>query len=139
MYFKKKYPKSLDRDYFSLFFNELIKYKADDAIHTASMMTIESIISGLKLLKYRIEIIILTGGGRKNLFIKRNLQKILNKKKIKITNIENYHINGDMVEAQMFGYLGVRSIKKLPLSTPSTTGVRTSTTGGIKYGKLIED
>ena len=38
--------------------------------------------------------------------------------------------NGDMVEAQMFGYLAVRSIKKLPLSLPSTTGVKKQTTGG---------
>lgn len=39
----------------------------------------------------------------------------------------------------MFGYLAVRSIKKLPLSLPTTTGVYSATTGGIKYGKLIKN
>ena len=138
LYFKKNYPKSLDRNYFNIFFKKLIKYKANDALHTASMMTVFSIINGLKLLKYKIEIIILTGGGRKNLFIKRQQKKKLRLKKIKITNIENYGFNGDMLESQMFGYLAVRSIKKLPLSTPSTTGVISSITGGVRNGKLIK-
>ena len=137
IYFKKTYPKSLDRNHFILFFNELIKNKANDAIHTASIMTVYSIINGLNLIKEKIELIILTGGGRKNLFIKKNLQKKLKSKNIKIMNIENYGLNGDMVEAQMFGYLAVRSLKKLPLSLPSTTGVKKSKTGGIKYGRLI--
>ena len=75
IFFKQKYPKSLDRNYFILFFKELIKYKANDAIHTASMMTVYSIISGLNLLKHNIELIILTGGGRKNLFIKKKYKK----------------------------------------------------------------
>ena len=44
-----------------------------------------------------------------------------------------------MLEAQMFGYLAVRSIKKLPLSLPSTTGVKKPKTGGIMYGKLIKN
>ncbi len=137
-YFKKKYPKSLDRDYFNLFFKELIKYNANDAIYTASIMTIDAIVNGLKLLKKEIKLIILTGGGRKNLFIKKKLKKILLKDKIKIINIENYGLNGNMIEAQMFGYLAVRSHKKLPLSLPSTTGVNSPKTGGIKYGKLIK-
>ena len=139
IFFKQKYPKSLDRNYFILFFKELIKYKANDAIHTASMMTVYSIISGLNLLKHKIELIILTGGGRKNLFIKKKLQKFIKSHNIKIANIDNYGFNGDMVEAQMFGYLAVRSIKKLPLSLPSTTGVKKPKTGGIMYGKLIKN
>lgn len=138
-YFKKKYPKSLDRGYFNSYFKELINYKANDSIHTATMLTIISIINGLKLLKNRIEMIILTGGGRKNLFMKRSLKKELKDKNIKILDIESFGLNGDMVEAQMFGYLAVRSIKKLPLSLPSTTGVIFAKTGGIKYGRLIKN
>ena len=136
IYFKKQYPKSLDRNYFSFFFKELIKYEANDAIHTASLMAISSILSGLKLLKHRIELVILTGGGRKNLFIKKKLKKFLKQQNINIINIDKYGFDGDMVEAQMFGYLAVRSLKKLPLSIPSTTGVKKAISGGIKFGKL---
>ena len=131
IYFKRKFPKSLDRYYFNNFYNELIEYNANDALHTASVLTVLSIIKGLKLLKYKINKIILTGGGRKNLFIKKNLYKYLNSKNIKIVDIENYGLNGDFIEAQMFGYLAVRTLKNLPLSLPSTTGVKIPTNGGV--------
>ena len=44
--------------------------------------------------------------------------------------------NGDLLEAQMFGYLAVRSLKKMPLSLPSTTGVKKPVSGGILNGKI---
>ena len=47
------------------------------------MMTVSSIIQGLQLLKHKIEVVILTGGGRKNLFIKKKLRKDSNKEKYK--------------------------------------------------------
>ena len=138
-YFKKNYPKSLDRDYFIYFYKELIRYKDNDAIHTASMMTISGMIKSLKLLRNKIELIILTGGGRKNLFIKKKLKTILKSKNIKVINIDNYGLNGNMIEAQMFGYLAIRSLKKLTISTPSTTGVQKPISGGVKYGKLVKN
>ena len=120
-------------------YKELCKFNANDAIHTASMMSVYCITDGIKLIKEKIEIIILTGGGRKNLFIKKNLNKVLKHRNINVKNIEIFKYNGDMIEAQMFGYLAVRSLKKLPLSLPSTTGVIKAVSGGIKYGKLIKD
>ena len=136
IFFKKKYPKSLDRNYFHLFFVALSKHHPNDAIHTASMMTVYGIIQSLNLIKHKINLIILTGGGRKNLFITSSLKNKLKLKGIKIINIEKFGFNGDMLEAQMFGYLAVRSLKKLPLSLPTTTGVRKPTTGGVIYGKI---
>ena len=135
-YFTKKYPKSLDRNYFHLSFNELIKHNSNDAIHTASMMAVFSVISGLQFIREKINLVILTGGGRKNLFLTKNIKKELKLKAIKLTNIEEYGFNGDMIEAQMFGYLAVRSLKKLPLSLPTTTGVIKPKTGGVMYGKI---
>ena len=38
--------------------------------------------------------------------------------------------DGDAIEAQAFGFLAVRSLRGLPLSLPSTTGVPVPTTGG---------
>jgi anhydro-N-acetylmuramic acid kinase len=37
---------------------------------------------------------------------------------------------GDALEAQAFGYLAVRSVRGLPLSLPSTTGVSRPISGG---------
>ena len=139
LYFKKKFPKSLDRDHFNYFFKILKKYKPNDAIYTASIMTIYSIMIGLKLLRKKISLLVLTGGGRKNLFLIKKLKKETLLKKIEILNIDELGFNGDLVEAQMFGYLAVRSVKKLTISLPSTTGVNKAISGGKIYGKLTKN
>jgi anhydro-N-acetylmuramic acid kinase len=36
----------------------------------------------------------------------------------------------DLLEAQLFAYLAVRSIRNLPLSFPKTTNVSSAMTGG---------
>jgi len=54
-------------------------------------------------------------------------------KNIKVSLIDKYGFNGDLIESQMFAYLAVRSIKKLPISIPSTTGVNHPISGGILY------
>ena len=73
----------------------------------------------------------MTGGGRKNKFLISQLKKL--NKDLKVSLIDDYGFNGDLIESQMFAYIGVRSIKKLILSTPYTTGVRKSVTGGSIY------
>jgi anhydro-N-acetylmuramic acid kinase len=41
--------------------------------------------------------------------------------------------DGDLIEAQCFGYLAVRSTLGLPLSLPTTTGVPAPMTGGVLW------
>ena len=68
--------------------------------------------------------------------IEETPSKILDKnirKDIKFSIIDEYKFNGDLIEAQMFAYIGVRSVKKLILSSPYTTGVTKSLTGGKLY------
>jgi len=50
---------------------------------------------------------------------------------IKLTMIDDLGIDGDFVESQAFAYLAIRSYLKLPISFPSTTGVKKDCTGGI--------
>jgi anhydro-N-acetylmuramic acid kinase len=40
---------------------------------------------------------------------------------------------GDFIEAEAFGYLAVRSVRGLPLSLPSTTGVPYPMPGGTLH------
>ena len=84
----------------------------------------------LKNKKFNIEKILLTGGGRKNKLLKEILVNKLNKK---IELIDKYKINGDLVEAQMFAYIGMRSFKNLEISNKNTTGVKKNLSGGILY------
>ena len=133
IYFKLNYPKSLDREYFKKYYNLLIKLKNNDSIATASMLTIEAINLGIKLSNKKIKEIFLTGGGRKNIFIFKNLKKLLINKNIKVINIDKLNLNGDMLESQAFAYIAVRSYLKLPISIPTTTGVKKPLSGGKLY------
>ncbi len=132
-FYSLNYPKSLDRQYFNKYFNKLTSINSKDSIHTGSMITILSITNCIKSINKKFKKIILTGGGRKNLFVYNSLKRILSREKIQLSIIDKYGLNGDMIESQMFGYLAVRSHKKLPLSIPTTTGVKKPMSGGILY------
>ena len=131
-FFKKNFPKSLDRNNFHYLFKKLKKLRSYDALNTSSNFTIHSII---KLIENKIceniNEFILTGGGRKNKYILNSLKNL--RKDIQFSIIDDYKFNGDLLEAQMFAYIGVRSIKKLILSSKSTTGVKKSISGGKLY------
>ena len=72
--------------------------------------------------------ILVCGGGRKNTFLMKSIQK---KIKLELLNIDDFGINGDFVESQAFAYLAIRSILKLPISFPDTTGCKEPCTGGV--------
>ena len=48
-----------------------------------------------------------------------------------VAPVESCGWDGDALEAQAFAYLAVRSLKGLPITLPSTTGVREDLTGGV--------
>ena len=78
--------------------------------------------------------VLLCGGGRKNETLINKIKKITTKN-IFFQPIDDYGINGDFVESQAFAFLAIRSILKLPLTFPTTTGCKEPSTGGeiIRY------
>ena len=51
-----------------------------------------------------------------------------------VAPVEDAGLDGDMLEAQAFGYLAVRVARGLATSCPATTGVRAAVSGGeISY------
>ena len=72
-----------------------------------------------------------TTSGRKNKMLIQLLKVSI--KTVNINLIDKYKLNGDLIEAQMFAYIGVRSLKKNIISLPTTTGVKRGITGGIIY------
>ena len=70
------------------------------------------------------------GGGRKNSFLMKNIIDNFKNKKAKLTNIDQYGLDGDYIESQCFAYLAVRKYLELPISFPSTTGCKNPTIGG---------
>ncbi|MHB0678460.1 anhydro-N-acetylmuramic acid kinase, partial [Roseomonas mucosa] len=49
---------------------------------------------------------------------------------VPVEAVEAVGWNGDFLEAQCFGFLALRSLRGLPLSLPSTTGVPAPMPGG---------
>ena len=78
--------------------------------------------------------VLVCGGGRKNQVLLEKIEKNI-LKNITIQPIDKYGINGDFVESQAFAFLAIRSILKLPISFPETTGCSKPSTGGnlIEY------
>ena len=125
-YYSKKFPKSLDIKYFKL--NNIKKLNFLDGCTTLSMLTVDSICLALNSLNKTPNLILISGGGRKNKFIIRNIKKKI-KKSIKL--IDDFNFNGDFIESQAFAYLAIRSFLKKHLTLPSTTGVKKPSSGGI--------
>ncbi len=77
--------------------------------------------------------IYVSGGGRKNKFLIKKIEKKINNK---INMIDNLDLNGDFVESQAFAFLGIRSLLNLPISFPETTGCKEPSSGGVSVSNF---
>jgi len=127
-YFDRQPPKSLDRNHFAAQLESL--QNAKDSLATLTECTVQSIIGSQKYFPKPVKRWLITGGGRKNGYMIRRLQEQLS---TSVEPIEAVGLDGDMVEAQAFAYLAVRSLYQLPLTFPKTTGVKEATLGGVFY------
>ena len=134
-FFKKPPPKSLDRQTFLYFYNELTKknYSAHHIMATLAELTVETIVTSLEFLPKKVENIIITGGGYRNIHL---MDRLKDKLKIQIFNEKQIGLNFDYIEAELIAYLSARSIYKLPFTFPSTTGVSKPSSGGKLYKYL---
>ena len=71
---------------------------------------------------------IVSGGGARNPTLMRMLAERLAPARVQTADDAGWSI--DALEAQAFAYLAVRALDQLPLSLPTTTGVKMPTTGG---------
>ncbi len=124
-YFSLNIPKSLDRNEFS--FTPTNKLSDADGAATLTAFTAESIAMSKNFLPKSPLLWLVTGGGRHNDAILRDLRFRLGEN---VQTVEEVGWKGDAIEAQAFAYLAVRSVLGLPLSFPSTTGVRSPVSGG---------
>mgnify|MGYP001996045567 CR=1 FL=1 len=134
-FFKKKPPKSLDRNTFLYFYDQLVnkKYSVNDIMATLAELTVETIVASLELLPKKVKNIIITGGGYRNIHL---INRLKDRLKINIFNEKQLGINFDYIEAELIAYLSARSIYNLPLTFPSTTGVLKPLSGGKLYKYL---
>jgi anhydro-N-acetylmuramic acid kinase len=100
---------------------------------TASIIAEELISSFLKF-DTEIREILICGGGRKNTYLLKKIKKNLSSN-LNLKLVDDYEVNGDFIESQAFAFLAIRSMLKLPISFPNTTGCVKPCTGG----ELIEN
>jgi anhydro-N-acetylmuramic acid kinase len=128
-FFEKSGPKSLDRNDFTL---DLARgLELADGARTLAAVSAEAILKSVDHLPARPKLWIVCGGGRKNPHIVGDLSAGADRKGAKVIVAEDAEINGDATEAEAWAYLAVRSVKKLPLTFPTTTGCSEPVTGGV--------
>ena len=126
-YFGRPAPKSLDRDDFKALLQMVEALPDADAVATVAGVAIASVVAGLALCPARPSRLLVTGGGRHNATLMALLSAAAD---IPVGPVEAVGLDGDMMEAQAFGYLAVRAARGLSLSAPGTTGVPHPLTGG---------
>ncbi len=124
-YFDRPPPKSLDREDFNL--DLLNGIAVADGAATLCAVTAACVAAARTHLPTPPRRWLVTGGGRHNPVIMAMLGARLG---MPAEPVEAVGWNGDALEAEAFAYLAVRALLGLPLSLPSTTGVRAPTSGG---------
>ncbi|XSG82760.1 MAG: anhydro-N-acetylmuramic acid kinase [Methyloligella sp. ZOD6] len=124
-YYQRKPPKSLDRyDLPGLKASEL---SLEDGAATLVALTAREIVAAADYLPARPRRWVLAGGGAKNPAI---VQAIAEAVREPVTSADEMGWSAEHFEAEAFAFLAVRALRKLPLTYPSTTGVRRPLTGG---------
>jgi anhydro-N-acetylmuramic acid kinase len=124
-FFAKTPPKSLDRLDFG--YDAVKGLSPEDGAATLTAFTAASIAKAREHFSDMPTTWIVCGGGRHNPVLMNNLRSRVN---APVLSAEDAGWNGDFIEAEAFAYLAVRSVKGLPLSLPTTTGVAQPMTGG---------
>lgn len=123
-YFSQPYPKSLDRNAFSL--SPIAQLSLEDGAATLTELTARSIALAARYTPTPPKQWIFCGGGVHNTELVKRLRQ-------NCGNVILSHELGwdnDGLEAQAFAYFAVRRLKNLPLTFPETTGCMRPVTGG---------
>ncbi|MGI9415851.1 MAG: anhydro-N-acetylmuramic acid kinase [Hyphomicrobiales bacterium] len=127
-YFDRPPPKSLDRFDFSL--EPVRELSLEDGAATLVAFTAASVARAVRHLPAAPELWIVCGGGRRNPAVMAHLTEALD---AQVQSAEQAGFDGDTIEAEAFAFMAVRSLKGLPLSFPTTTGVAEPVTGGVLH------
>lgn len=127
-YFERRPPKSLDRDDFARHADRLTAPLAPaDGAATLAAFTAQAVAEARKHFPEPPLWWLVCGGGAHNPLIMARLRELL---EVPVDPVEVLGWDGDVLEAQAFAYLAVRVLRGLPLTLPTTTGVRAPTKGG---------
>ena len=125
-FFRLPWPKSLDRNAFSR--APVAHLSNEDGAATLTAFTAASLATVVDGLPEAPKLWVVSGGGARNATLMTMLRACLPGP---VRTAREVGWSEEAVEAQAFAYLAVRSLKGLPLTFPTTTGVPAPTTGGV--------
>jgi anhydro-N-acetylmuramic acid kinase len=131
-FFSRAAPKSLDRNAFRHWVAEegrLAEKSTEDGVATLTAITAAATARSIKALPRVPASWIVAGGGTRNPILMKMLADRLSPAPMDTAAAVGWSADG--LEAQAFAYLAVRTIKGLPITFPSTTGVARPLTGGV--------
>ena len=128
-FFARRCPKSLDRNAFAFANIGLPDFSVADGAATLSALTAAAVARVVPLLPSAPRSWIVAGGGAHNPTLLRMLADRL--KPATVETADDAGWSADALEAQAFAYLAVRTMRGLPLTFPSTTGVPAPMLGGL--------
>jgi anhydro-N-acetylmuramic acid kinase len=126
-FFTRVPPKSLDRNDFAHLVKAVGHLSNADAAATLTAAIAVGVVRAMDHAPWPVERLLVTGGGRKNPVLMR---MIAMGTKVPVQAVEEVGLDGDMLEAQAFGYLAVRVLNGMATTCPSTTGVMAMVGGG---------
>ncbi|MGB0221594.1 anhydro-N-acetylmuramic acid kinase [Sinimarinibacterium flocculans] len=129
-------PKSTGRDYFGLPWLMARHPRVDelepaDVQRTLCELTVLSVASSLQRQAPQTERLFACGGGRHNRLLMECLQQVL--PSVQVDTTDALGLDGDLVEAAAFAWLGWRRIEALPGNLPAVTGATRETVLGGLY------
>ncbi len=125
-------PKSLDRNDFRAWVAEhagLADKSTEDGAATLTMLTAASIARVTAVLPRAPASWIVAGGGARNPALVRMLSERLHPATVETADQIGW--SADALEAQAFAFLAVRSLNRMPLTFPTTTGAPRPMQGGV--------
>lgn len=125
-YFTRPAPKSLDRDGFGQLPGLVAGLDDADAAATLAACAAAAVAVGMALIPPASQVLV-CGGGRHNGAL---MQALAARLPMPVGPVEIAGLDGDMLEAQAFGWLAVRVLRGLPTSGPMTTGAPGPVCGG---------
>jgi anhydro-N-acetylmuramic acid kinase len=131
-FFALKPPKSLDRNAFREWVTEragLAEKSIEDGAATLAAITAATVATIVPHLPDAPKSWIVCGGGASNPTLIKMLAQRLAPASVETASGVGW--DADAIEAQAFAYMAVRSLRGLPITFPTTTGVPQPMTGGV--------
>jgi anhydro-N-acetylmuramic acid kinase len=121
-FFKKRHPKSTGKEIFNIGFipAQLLQKSSADILATLTELTAIVITKSLRSLQGEPDKVIVCGGGIKNTFLVRSIEKHI---KTTIISTSEYGFNPQAIEAMAFGWMARQRVYKKTLKVNKNKGL----------------